>query len=239
MLGLIAPLAAPGAGNTSQALMTSAQLEGPPGKSANSPAQPPEEVRIDQTTVARRVPPKAGDVCMECNHRITAHDVVFLANNHRIPIHRNELAHDLRAQLTRLLAQFQPRGAFLGAQQEQPALSRAWFLVGLYVLVGLVFAALCAHRALHSGHRPVFWFSVGLALNLLGYLLLLARKKREVLAPAGVPRGLRKISSTYAPEPCAKCGALNHPSASACIGCGAKLEPRVASEVSRAGLRGT
>jgi len=138
-------------------------------------------------------------------------------------------------------------GALLGADSNQPGMtnragndqpnvSRVWIYGGLYVLLGLVFAAICAHRALHVGYSPWAWFWLGLVLNAFAYLLLLTRPKREVRAPAGVPLGLGKIAATHAPQRCPKCGAFNHPSALRCLGCGASLSPGVESEVSRVGL---
>jgi len=205
--------------------------------SAGEGVQVPNEVVINSSTVGKRVQPKVGDICLVCYRPIQDGDAVFLVRGQRVPIHREELEPDLPGQLERLLAHLQPRGAFIGAEQNQPPLSRVWFFLGLYVLVGLIFAALCAHRALHTGHNPFAWFGLGLALNLFAYLLLLTRPRREVPAPAGVPGGLRKIPATYAPQPCAGCGTLNHPSATACLGCGTRLEPKVVSEVGRVGLR--
>lgn len=197
----------------------------------------PDEVRLGNETVGKRVPPKAGDVCRVCNNPVHDGDIVFVVRGQRVPLHLGELGPDLRGQLEGLLAQLEPRGAFLGARRNHPALSTTWFLLGLYILLGLIFAALCAHRALHTGQSPVAWFALGLALNAFAYFALLTRPRREVVAPSGVPAGLRKISATFAPQPCSKCGAQNHPSAAACIGCGTALEPRAASEVARAGLR--
>ena len=223
------------------ALGAGAQTPQAPAQTQAAPASPsaqvPDEVAVNSTTVARRVPPKPGDICLICNHPVEDDDVVFLVRGQRVPIHLSELATDLRAQLRELLGQLEPRGAFIGAEQSQPTLSSAWFFMGLYILAGLVFAALCAHRALHVGHSPFVWFVVGLVLNAFGYLLLRTRPKHAVPAPAGVPSGLRKIAATYAPHPCPGCGTLNHPSASACSGCGGKLEPKTVSEVARVGLR--
>ena len=102
--------------------------------------------------------------------------------------------------------------------------------------MGLIFAAVCAHRALHTGYNPIQWFLIGLVFTAFGYLALLTRPRREVVAPAGIPPGLGKIALTYKPEPCAKCGYTNHPSAAQCLGCGAKLTPQMTSEVARAGV---
>jgi hypothetical protein len=129
-----------------------------------------------------------------------------------------------------------PRGAFLGAGAEQGGLNAVWFWLGCYVLAGLVFGALAAHRALQTGNRALPWFFAGLLFSLPGYLFLLTRPKREVTAPGGVPVGLKKMGTTYEPTPCVRCGEMNHPAATECIGCGGKLTPRVASEVHRAGM---
>lgn len=208
-----------------------------PGQTEAASTQVPAEINADGATLARRVPPRPGDICLVCNHPVDEGDVVFLVRGQRVPIHLEELQSDLRAQLEGLLAQLEPRGAFIGAEQTHRALSRGWFFLGIYILLGLVFAALCAHRALHVGHSPAAWFGMGLLLNAFGYLFLLTRPKREVQAPAGVPGGLHKIAATHSPQACPACGTLNHPSASACIGCGGQLLPKTISEVARAGLR--
>lgn len=220
-----------------QAAASPPQAEARSPHTADRSAHVPDEVVLNGTTVGKRVPPKPGDICVVCNHPLEGGDVVFQVRGQRMPVHLEEWDANLPAQLERLLAQLEPRGAFIGAGPNQPALSEVWFFAGFCILLGLVFAALCAHRALHMGRSPVAWFGIGLVLNAFGYLLLLTRPGREVLAPAGVPGGLRKIAATYAPELCAGCGTLNHPSASACSGCGGKLEPRTVSEVVRAGLR--
>lgn len=208
-----------------------------PAQAASPSAPMPDEVMADGQVLGKRVEPLPGDVCRVCNQPLHKGDAVYVVRGQRIGIHLEELASDLRMQLTRIAAQLEPRGAFIGTGPDQRALSSAWFLFGVYVLLGLVFAAICAHRALHTGHSPSAWFGIGLVLNAVGYLLLLIRPKREVRAPAGVPAGLRKISATHAPQPCPMCGTLNHPAATACLGCGARLEPKTVSEVVRAGLR--
>jgi hypothetical protein len=127
-----------------------------------------------------------------------------------------------------------PRGAFLGAGANA-GVSSVWFWAGVYVVAGLVFGALAAHRALQTGNRALAWFSVGFIFTLPGYLYLLTLPKKEMAAPAGVPRGMGRIAGTSSPEPCPACGAMNHPAAALCIGCGGKLTPRFVSEAQRAG----
>ncbi len=127
-----------------------------------------------------------------------------------------------------------PRGAFLGAGANA-GMSSVWFWAGLYVVAGLVFGALSAHRACQTGNRALAWFGVGFVFTLPGYLCLLTRPKQKMDAPAGVPRGLQKVPATHQPVPCPGCGATNHPAATLCIGCGGKLTPRFVSEAQRAG----
>ena len=220
-----------------QSAPRAAQSGTTPAREENSAPRPPSQVVLNGKTVAKRVPAKAGEICLVCGRAISTDDVVYQVNGQRVPLHVDEVRSDLGAQLKQLVAQLEPRGAFLGAEQDQPPLEKVWFLIGLYVLIGLIFGALSAHRAFDSGHRPLVWFFAGLLLNLVGYLVLLSFGKRTVVAPAGVPGGLHKIPVTYTPQPCPGCGSLNHPSASRCMGCGRKLEPTVASEVTRAGLR--
>jgi hypothetical protein len=198
---------------------------------SSAPQSAPEEIRSGGKVVGHRVSPRKGDICAQCYHAVGENDVVYLINGQRVALHSREMEPDLSGQLLRLVAQLQPRGAFLGAGKEA-ALSTFWFYFGLYVLTGLVFGALAAHRALHKGYSAAAWFGAGFLLNVVGFMLLLARPSRTVAAPAGVPAGLHKIPSTYEPQICA-CGAENHPSATACSTCGAKLEPRVVSEAQR------
>jgi hypothetical protein len=192
----------------------------------------PAEVVLDGTRVARKVPTRGDDICAQCYQRVEENDVVYLIEGQRVALHRQEAEANFSGQLLRLVAQLQPRGAFLGAGR-QAALSKWWFFAGLYVLAGLLCGALAAHRALHKGYSAAAWFGIGFFLTLPGLAYLLSRPAREVRAPAGIPAGLHKIPSTYEPQICA-CGAENHPSARACSTCGKKLEPQIESEAQRA-----
>jgi hypothetical protein len=161
-------------------------------------------------------------------------DAVYQVRGQRIAIHQHEVNTDLRAQLAGLIAELEPRAALFGTQNG--SLSNAWLYFGLYVLVGLAFGALCAHRALISGYGPLGWFGLGMLFNVFAYGALLTRPRREIVAPAGIPGGLGKIAATYPPVVC-RCGAENHPSARKCSTCGSALEPRAVSEVERVGLK--
>jgi len=218
------------------------------GPSGSRPAQPSNRVVIEGEVVGPRVRARPGEICIVCNNPVGPDDPVYLVQGQRVPVHADEEREFLsnpRKYLTRLKPM---GGALLGADSNQPGManragnnqqsvSLVWIYGGLYVLLGLVFAAICAHRALHVGYSPWAWFGLGLVLNAFAYLLLLTRPSREVRAPAGVPVGLGKIAATHAPERCPKCGAFNHPSAVQCLGCGASLSPGVESEVRRVGLR--
>jgi len=199
------------------------------------PATDVPTMRLPDGREAKRVEPREGDICAECYHAVDKKDVVYQVEGQRIALHKQEVRADFAGQLLSLLAQAQPHGAFLSAAQ-RAGVSPAWFFIGLYVLAGLLFGALAAHRALGRGYPPLEWFLLALVFTLPGYLYLLTRPAREVFAPAGVPAGVGRIASTYEPQTCMACGAENHPSAHGCSRCGATLAPKMKSEVERAGL---
>jgi hypothetical protein len=211
--------------------------------------QASQERVIDGVAVGPRVRPRSGETCIVCNNPVGPDDSVYLVQGQRVPVHAGAEEHEFFLHPRKYLMRLKPLGgALLGADSNQPGManragddrpgvSSMWIYLGLYVLLGLVFAALCAHRALHTGYSPGLWFGLGLVLNIVAYILLLTRPKREVYAPAGVPSGLGKIAATHSPQRCPQCGAFNHPSAIRCLHCGANLSPRVDSEVSRAGLQ--
>jgi hypothetical protein len=202
--------------------------------SQTQPTEAPRQLVANGKILGESVAPKSGEICVVCNEPIGDNDAVYLVKGQRVPVHLIVCYHKLQAHPEVFLAQLQPKGAFLGAGGGEQKASYFWFLAGLYILVGLVFAALCAHQALQSGHSPVTWFGVGLVLNALGYLLLLTRPRGVVAALGGVPKGLHKIAATHAPQPCPGCGKMNHPSATECAGCGGRLQPVVESEVEKA-----
>ncbi len=234
--------------------MHSAQALGSPhqqtqrGSSGSSSAQSSKERVIDGVAVGPRVPAKPGETCVVCNNPVGPDDPVYLVQGQRVPMHAEE-EREFFLHPRKYLVRLKPLGgALLGADSNQPGtanrgddsrpeVSGAWIYGGLYVLLGLFFAGVCAHRALHTGYSPWGWFGLGLVFNVAAYILLLTRPQREVQAPAGVPSGLGKIAATHAPQRCPNCGALNHPSAAKCLRCGFSLSPRVESEVRRAGLR--
>jgi len=196
----------------------------------------PQELIVDGKVLGKRVNTTPGMVCLVCNKQIGKDDFVFRVSGQRVAVHRVGCYAELLGHPYRFLRILQPHGAFLGAGAEEQTVSFAWFLVGLYVLSGLVFAALGAHRALHLGRSPVAWFALGLTFNIFAYLLLLTRRKGQMEGFASVPPGLRKVPATSDPRYCPECGKTNHPSAEQCAGCGAKLQPFSESEVKKAGV---
>jgi hypothetical protein len=125
--------------------------------------------------------------------------------------------------------------ALFGAPGGTGALASGWFLLGSYVLAGLVCGAVCAYVAVGRGLSPAPWFFAGLAFNLIALAMLIAGSRRVAGVPPGVlPSGLRKVPLTLSPVACPSCGAAQHPASSACSACGGTLSPTAASDMSRA-----
>lgn len=182
------------------------------------------------------VAPRPGDICIVCNRPVSPDDRAYLIDGQRVAVHAAE-DERFRRHSDRYLVHLRPRGGLLGTEPDaQAALTTHWLAFGAYVLLGLIFAGLSGYGAVNRGLRPVPWFFLGLAFNVIAYLVLLTRSKSHAGAVEETPCGLSKVHVTYAPESCPRCGAPNHPSASACAGCGAKLAPRMTSEAAKAGL---
>lgn len=129
----------------------------------------------------------------------------------------------------------QSRGALLdeNSLSEQKA-SNGWLYLGLYVLLGLIFGAMCAYVAVTNGHGAVGWFFAGLFLNAAGLIAILIKGQGDLSKhPTGVPAGFAKVPLTYTPVRCQTCGEENHPSAPICSQCGEKLDPTVIAETSK------
>ena len=204
-----------------------------PVTAAKTPA-PAQELVVDGKVVGRAVAPEPGDLCMLCNDATqSAALIVYLVSGQRVALHTGVCETSFRSNAAGWLRKLQPQGAFL-AQASSLGLSNAWFYLGVYVFLGLVFGALSAQKALHKGCCALTWFALGFAFNVVAYAVLAARPRQEVVAPEGVPEGLAKVAATYQPRRCPQCAADNHPAAQQCLGCGAPLSPQVISDVSRA-----
>lgn len=139
----------------------------------------------------------------------------------------------LRAEPGRWLALLKPGGAFISDKGDQLALSVYWFFVGLYILLGVIFAGACGHQAVQKALPPIPWFFAGLFLNAVGYLILVTRPSGQPSLPQGIPEGLRKVPRTHSFAECPQCGFHNHPAAQTCLGCGAAMTPSFESEAER------
>lgn len=211
---------------------------------ASAPAQPPAQTQdASKQDAAKKdspfstaVPVKEGDRCIICGTPLQPHDKVYLVEGQRVGV-MSQMEPTLLSDPWAYLARLKPRGGLFGGETvREGRVSNVYLLAGLYLTVGLAFAAICAHRALNVGGRPVPWFFAGLAFNAFGYLALLMRSKGEADGAPAAPahRGVVKIPATAEPAACPTCGGLNHPSATECSSCGAALTPEAVSEVALA-----
>jgi len=196
----------------------------------------PAHLVVDGKAVGHRVESRDGEICITCGKPITKDDVTYLVDRQRVPVHKGLCLGALAAKPVEFLIKLKPRGAFLDAAASTTGVSAGWLMFGCYVLLGLIFSALAAHRAFSVGREPLTWLAIGFLTNIFGYAALLTLPRREVRALEGIPSGLGKVAATYAPEVCPACGAQNHPSARVCSLCGKSLAPHVESEVQKAGL---
>lgn len=199
-------------------------------------SSPPNQLLVNGQEVGHRVESRDDEICLTCGKPISKDDVTYLVEGQRVPVHKGACVGALAAKPVEWLSKLKPRGAFLDAGAATLGLSSGWLLLGSYVLVGLIFSALAAHRAFSVGRDPLTWLVIGLFTSIFGYAVLLLLPRQEVHAVSGVPTGLAKVATTYSPESCPACGADNHPSARICSGCGKALTPRIDSEVRKAGL---
>jgi hypothetical protein len=193
----------------------------------------PDKLMLAGKQLGVRVKQKVGEVCLIDGKPLRPTDPVYLiAGGYRIALHWPDCYRLFIRSPGKWLRSLAPGGgAFLGAEAGSSGPSWVWIGLGFYVLAGLVFAAVCAQRALVTGYSPAAGFALGFFLNLPGYLFLASRGRRSVGAPEGIPAGLRKVPATHSPRHCPRCAAPNHPSAQACIACGVMLAPQIASEV--------
>jgi len=192
-----------------------------------------------ETATYRVLEPRAGETCVVCEKAIGPKDRVYEFEGQRVPVHVGACDIAFLRNPGLYLARLKPRGAFLSAEPNLgPNISWGWFALGIYVLLGLVFGAFCAYRAVNHALKPWPWFLAGFFLNLIGFLALVTRPAdKSSMAPGGLPRGLVKVPTTSSPRICPHCGTMNHPGATSCTGCGSRIEPLLTSEVSRVGLR--
>jgi hypothetical protein len=189
----------------------------------------------NERSFSKTVPVEKGDRCIICNTPLQASDKVYLIEGQRVGVMKSMEA-QFFSNPWGYIRRLRPGGGLFGGETApRSAVSNGWMYVGVYVLLGLVFGALAAHRALDAGQRAVPWFFAGLFLNLFAYLALLVRGTNQ--ESANHYGGAVKIPATVEPVLCSECDALNHPSATKCSKCGGSLEPLMTSEVTSLRLR--
>ena len=179
--------------------------------------------------------PADGEQCLVCRQRIHAGDIVEVRYKGRTFHVAAKMLEDFRADPERYFDVLEAHSAlFDEGAMETPRMRTGWLFFGLWVLVGLVCGAACSYVALDRGRPALGWFFGGLLANLAALVALLVKAPRPGELSERPPPGLRKIPLTAAPSACPRCGALNHPSASACSSCGSELTPTVQPETARA-----
>lgn len=177
---------------------------------------------------------RPGDYCIVSSKPLGPNDICLLVNGRRVPLKREAVDIFLKNP-EKYFSKLQPKSALFAEDMGvDKSLSLGWFIFGIYVLVGLVFAAFTSHTAVAKGLSPIPWFFAGLFLNAFGYLAILTKKPGEIIT--NVPSGFRKVPLTKDPSACSSCGHENHPSAKNCSNCGIALIPKAVSETEKLGL---
>lgn len=177
---------------------------------------------------------REGDHCTVSGHELYQDDIALIVQGRRVPLKKEALDIFLDNP-EKYFSKLQAKSAlFTEDMNDNKNLSYGWFLFGVYVLIGLIFAALCSHIAVAKALKPIPWFFAGLILNALAYLFLLTKKSK---ATENIPDGLSKVPLTSDPSRCPVCNYENHPSAKSCSSCGTKLESDTKSETEILGLK--
>ena len=184
----------------------------------------------------KKVAPKKNERCIICDVPLTEEDFALMVRGRRVPL-KAAMFDSFMNNQEKYFSKLQPKSALFQENMDAPAgvaqggVSMGWFWFGVYVLVGLIFGGMTAYTAVAKGLSAVPHFFIGFFLPVIGFAYVMSRpssvKKGEI------PDGLVKVPTTSAPEQCPKCNYTNHPSATACAGCGAELQPEIASEVSK------
>ncbi len=175
---------------------------------------------------------KAHERCLVCGTELTPSDgLAFYYRGRPIAISKKHLQMFLQNP-DRYFNHLEARGALFQEGAAQP-ISGGWLVLGVWILLGLVGAAICTGVAFRKGLSPLSWFAAGLLLNIVSVLLVLARSSAQKVE---LPPRLAKIPNTVQSEECPQCGTRNHPTAKRCNGCDAEMKPLSDSEVNRIDL---
>ena len=197
------------------------------------PAEPPPGSQAAEIFVRTVTVREGVDRCVVCSTLLKVGDKVYLVEGQRVGI-MQAMEPQLFSEPFTFIGRLKPRGGLFGGETAPPSgISDAWLLLGIYVTMGLGFAAVCAHRAINTGQEPVRWFAAGFLFNAFGYLALLLRGADAENSAAPEYAGVTKVPATSEPLGCPACGHLNHPAATECLGCHTSLTAERPSEVTR------
>jgi len=176
-----------------------------------------------------------GEQCIVCDQAIQGDEIIEVRYKGRSFYVAAVMLGELEDDPDQFFKKLQARSALFDERSmEGRAMSTGWLLFGVYVLVGLVCAAICGYLAINRSLAPIPWFFAGLLGNIAALAVLLATPRAASSPlPAGIPAGLAKVPLTHAPIPCGHCATTNHPAASSCSGCGNALKPTFEPETVR------
>jgi hypothetical protein len=179
--------------------------------------------------------PGEGEQCLVCGKRIFGTDVVQMRYQGRTFFVGAPFVGQFELEPDKYFAKLQMRSALFDERAvDARPIAMGWLWFGFYAVTGLLFSAVCGYVAVGKSLSPIRWFFAGLVGNVVAFVVLLLVPKGDTTRwPCGVPRGFAKVSTTRAPSRCPACGALNHPSAHRCGGCGGALEATVEAETGR------
>ncbi len=173
-----------------------------------------------------------GQICLVCGDAIVGPGLLLVHRGRQVFLCSEACSNAFASSTETYFRRLQPRGALFDeeAWTASGTLNDAWLWLGLYVLAGLLFGAACSYLAVNRGQPATPWFFAGLLVNLLALAAILVWPKKPPGELEGIPSGLKKVPLTRAPVLCPACGNENHPAATACLGCGAALQPTVRAE---------
>lgn len=178
-----------------------------------------------------------GQQCLVCRVAVHGEPIAEVRYKGRTFHVRLDMLSEFRREPEVYFASLEPRSGLFdeGSVAAEPrAGTYGWFVFGLYILTGLVFAAACGAIAVGRSRPAWPWFFAGLLMNVLALAALLTRGRGDASSRLdGVPAGLRKVPTTRAPIACPGCQSQLHPAAKLCSRCGAELSPLVRAETAQ------
>ena len=140
-------------------------LAQPGGKPPMTKEEAPDEQQAGEQMFSRTTPVRPGvDRCVVCLKLLAVGDKVYLVEGQRVGV-KGMMEDQLFADPWTYIAVLKPRGGLFGGEMAPGSgISDAWLVLGMYVLLGLAFSAVCAHRALNTGQAPVLMVSRRLLL---------------------------------------------------------------------------